>query len=234
MRKKLYLIPNAIHPEAFFTIPSYVNDTVGGIRYFFVENERNARRFLKKIQPALSLEECKFFTLNEHSFLKDIKDALKEVSAYDIAIISEAGCPCVADPGGELVRLAHQENRDVIPLSGPSSIFLALMASGLNGQNFVFNGYLPKEKNKRIEKIKNLEKRSFIENQTQIFMETPYRNQSIFEDILFACSSQTLLCVASDLTGPEQYIKTLTIDEWKKITLNIHNKPSLFLIQKVR
>ena len=229
---KLYLIPNTISEEGFSTIPSYIKAVVGSLRCFVVEEEREARRFIKKICPELPVAECTFFVMNEHSSPKECKEIFEKAGDQDFGIIPEAGCPCIADPGAELVLLAHQKNLEVIPLVGPSSILLALMASGLNGQNFAFNGYLPKEGEERIKKIKALERRSFTEDQTQIFMETPYRNQHVLEDILAHCDSQTFLCLAMGLTSPQQYIKTLSIAEWKKKGLSLPKQPALFLIYK--
>ena len=233
MPGKLYLIPTTIDEEEVFqTIPSSVKQIAGHLRFFFVEEEKSARRFLKKFNPHIPIDEYKFFPLNEHSQPKDTEQYLQKAVGQDIGIISESGCPCVADPGADVVLWAHRNNMEVIPLVGPSSVLLALMASGLNGQNFAFNGYLPKEKDKRIKKIKELERRSQNENQTQIFMETPYRNQNVLDDILAFCVPETYLCLAVDLTGPEEYIKTLPVKEWKKHNVFLNKTPALFLIGK--
>ena len=229
---KLYLIPNPISEEGLLTIPDYIERIVASLRYFIVEEEREGRRFLKQLCPSLPVAECKFFTLNEHTAAKELKTIFAEIPGKDGGLISDAGCPCVADPGAGLVLWAHQKNYEVIPLVGPSSILLALMASGLNGQNFAFNGYLPKERSERIKKIKLLEKRSLTENQTQIFMETPYRNQHVFEDLLSGLDSQTLLCVALDLTGQAQSIKTAAVKDWKKTAAALPKKPAVFLIHR--
>ena len=228
---KLYLIPNEISEEGLTTVPSYVKDIVRELRFFVVEEERGARRFLKKFVPELPLAECTFQALNEHSLPKDCQEILNKAGSKDIGIVSESGCPCVADPGRDLVALGHAQGFEILPLVGPSSILLALMASGLNGQNFAFNGYLPKEKDERVKRIKFLEKRSLAEGQTQIFMDTPYRNSHVFEDILSCCEPRTLLCLAIDLNGKEQFVKTLTVSEWKKQNFSIYKKPALFLIQ---
>ena len=232
MTAKLYLIPNTISDEGLSTIPSSIKDVVGQLRCFVVEEEREGRRFLKKICPELPLPECTLLVINEHTPSKELKEIFEKSRGQDIGLISEAGCPCVADPGAELVGLAHEDNWKIVPLVGPSSILLALMASGLNGQNFAFNGYLPKERAERIKKIKLLEKRSLAEDQTQIFMETPYRNQHVFDDLLAHCDAQTLVCLAMDLTGTEEYIKTLSVKEWKNIDRPLSKKPALFLIHK--
>lgn len=231
MPGKLYLIPTLISEEAAAeSISAPVVKTVGQLRIFFVEEEKTARRFLKKIIPSLPLPECVFYPLNEHTVPQQVKEYFQDIREKEAGIISESGCPCVADPGADIVLLAHKNHMEVIPLAGHSSILLALMASGLNGQNFAFNGYLPKEKDARIKQIKELEKRSLTEGQTQIFMETPYRNQNIFEDLLAACDPGTLLCVAVDLTGAAQDIKTLSIKEWKQANRTIAKKPALFLL----
>ena len=233
MSPKLYLIPNVISDAGGFeAVSSYRIDEIENIRYFFVEQEKAARRLLKKICPSLNPENCEFFALNEHTPRREIRNNFKETRGKDIGLISEAGLPCVADPGSELVFLAHQHAMDVIPLIGPSSIFLALAASGLNGQNFAFVGYLPKERKERLQRIKNLERRSLLEGQTQIFMETPYHGEDLFREIISVCDQDTLCCIASDLTGAAQYIKTSAISAWQGICPTINKKPTLFLLQK--
>ena len=200
------------------------------MRVFFVEEPKSGRRLLKNLNPQFPLGDCRFFDLNEHSNPKQIHEYAKILKKENCAIISEAGCPCVADPGADLVFLAHQNQIEIIPLVGPSSILLALMASGLNGQNFAFNGYLPKDRHERAQRIKMLEDRSRKEKQTQIFMEAPYRNQSILEDVLAVAQEGTHLCIACDITSPHQIIKTMNIKEWKKNPLNFDKKPTLFLL----
>ena len=233
MPNKIFLIPNTISVESALNIlPAYVALTTAHIRFFAVEEEKSARRLLKKIHPEFLFDQCAFVKLNEHTPSADVKKIFEEAGGQDIGIISEAGLPCVADPGAELVLLAHQRNWEVVPLVGPSAILLSLMAAGLNGQNFCFHGYLPKERELRIQKIKALEKRSSLDNQTQIFMETPYRNDNILEDILNCCDGETLLCIACDLTGPAQFVKTLLIKEWNVRKVLLHKKPTVFLIQK--
>ena len=233
MSGKLYLIPNVISEDGLQTIPSYICGIVEHLRFFFVEEEKAARRFLKQLNPQFPIALTVFFLLNEHTSAQEAERYFKTVLENDAGIISEQGCPCVADPGANIVLLAHKNNREVIPLVGPSSILLALMASVLNGQNFAFNGYLPKEKHARLKKIKDLENRSFKEVQTQIFMETPYHNQNVFEDILAVCDPETLVCIAADLTSPTQYIKTRLAKEWKKQKILLNKRPALFLIQKL-
>jgi 16S rRNA (cytidine1402-2'-O)-methyltransferase len=230
---KLYLVPNIINEASGNILPDYIAREIKDVHVFFVEEPKSSRRLLKSLNPQIILGDCRFFDLNEHSNTKQVQEYVKILKEGDCAIISEAGCPCVADPGADLVFLAHQNQIEVIPLVGPSSILLALMASGLNGQNFAFNGYLPKDRQQRAQKIKTLEERSLKENQTQIFMEAPYRNQNILEDILAVAQDKTCLCIACDITGPHQIIKTMSIQEWKKNPLNIDKKPALFLLQKI-
>ncbi len=235
MPGKLYIIPNTISGDGDFSgVPNYIAALIAPLQYFIVEEEKSARRLLKKVNPQIVFEQCQFFPLSEHTSAKELQEYLKTVLTEDIGLISESGCPCVADPGAEVVLWAHKNNKKVIPLVGPSSIMLALMASGLNGQNFAFNGYLPKERAERIKKIKELEMRSAQESQTQIFMEAPYRNQNLFEDVISACQPSTLLSISSDLTGQGEYIETLPISAWKSEAPPLHKKPALFLIQGVQ
>ena len=232
MAAKLYLIPNAISEDpSAFTIPEYVGNLIGSLRLFFVEDEKSAHRLLKKINPKIPLQDCEFQALNEHTPSGDVKAYLERLLRDDAGIISEQGCPCVADPGANLVWLAHQNNIEVVPLVGPSSIILALMASGLNGQNFAFNGYLPKDRPERSAKIKTLEKRAAQEGQSQIFMETPYRNQNIFAELLNSLSAQTKLCVACDISGQKQFIHTKTVEDWRKSNIQLPKRPALFILK---
>ena len=200
------------------------------VRAFFVEEPKSARALLKAIDLNFPLSECKYVDLNEHTTLKELEKSFKELGHQDMAIISEAGYPCVADPGANLVRLVHKAGGEVIPLAGASSIILALAASGLNGQNFAFNGYLPKDKEHRYTKIRTLEQRSRKETQTQIFMETPYRNQNLLEDLLTVCQAETQLCIACDITGPSQMIKTFSVSQWKHKAITLPKQPTLFLL----
>lgn len=230
---KLYLVPNSINDPGDNLLPEYIARAIRDVRVFFVEEPKSARRLLKSLDAQFPLGDCRFFDLNEHSAPKDVQAYVNVLKEGDSAVISEAGCPCVADPGADLVFLAHQHHIEVIPLVGPSSILLALMASGLNGQNFAFNGYLPKDRQERTQRIRSLEDRSFKMGQTQVFMETPYRNQSILEEILATCQDRTYLCIACDITGQEQMIKTMSINAWKKKPFKFNKKPSLFLLQKI-
>jgi len=233
MAKKLFLIPNTLSEEIVLsTIPSYIPETIAHLRIFLVEEGKNARRFLKKVLPQIPLQECQFYPLNEHTSSQEIAQYLEQSQGNDMGIISEAGCPCVADPGSELVLLAHQKSWQVIPLIGASSIMLALMASGLNGQQFAFHGYLPHDKELRKKKIREFERVSFQEKQTQIFMEPPYRNESLMSELLSLCDPRTLLCVAVDLTAPTETVRTLKIADWKKEKIDLRKRPALFLMQK--
>lgn len=231
---KLYLVPNSINEASENPLTDSIAHAIKDVRIFFVEEPRSCRRLLKSVNAQFPLADCRFYDLNEHSKPKEVSGYAKILKEGDCAIISEAGCPCVADPGADLVLLAHQNHIEVIPLVGPSSIILALMASGLNGQNFAFNGYLPKDRPERTKKIKILEDRCLKEKQTQIFMETPYRNQSILEDILASCHDSTCLCIACEITGPHQTIKTMSIKEWKKAPPDLDKKPAIFLIYSER
>ncbi len=233
MSAKLFLIPNILYEEAAAdALPAENALKIATVRCFMVENEKSARRVLKKINPQFPIQECTLFELSEHTSTMQAKEFFETNCHQDIGIISEAGVPCVADPGAEVVRLAHEKNMEVVPLVGPSSIILALMASGLNGQNFAFHGYLSKEKNERVKKIKELEQLAQQNDQTQIFMETPYRNQNLFEELLGNLLGRTRLCIAADLTSPHQFVKTLTIQEWKKLNHKFEKHPALFLIGK--
>lgn len=229
---KLYLVPNTIHEEGKHLLPNYIASEIKAVRTFFVEEPKSARRLLKSLDAQFPLNDCRFLDLNEHSSAKEVQGYAKILKEGDAAIISEAGVPCVADPGSNLVFLAHQHKVEVIPLVGPSSILLALMASGLNGQNFAFSGYLPKDAQERVKKIKLLEERSFKEGQTQIFMEAPYRNQSLFQDVLSSCHEKTYLCIACDIGSPYQMIKTMSIKQWETQAFDFDKRPLLFLLQK--
>lgn len=199
---------------------------------FVVENEKSARRFLATIKTDKPVRELTLLTLNEHSLDKDLPDLLAPlVAGKSVGLMSEAGCPGIADPGAKLVALAHRHHIQVKPLVGPSSILLGLIASGLDGQRFSFLGYLPADKSARIQKLKEIEKRSGIANETQIFIETPYRNQHMFEDILANCHPSTRLCVATNLTLESEMVRTYAIAEWKKsASPELHKQPTVFLL----
>jgi len=227
MTRKLYLIPNIISEDDH---PVFKYQKVKDVRVFFVEHQKAAISLLRKADPGFPVQSCQFYLLNEHTLKDQLEGYLKIMVDHDAGVISESGCPCVADPGAELVLQAHAHGIEVIPLVGASSIILAMMSSGLNGQDFAFNGYLPKDKQQRIAKIKLLEKRALLEKQTQIFMETPYRNNSVLEDLLLTLKGSTLLCVAFDVTGQSQSVQTKPVAQWQQTTRQLAKKPALFLI----
>jgi 16S rRNA (cytidine1402-2'-O)-methyltransferase len=230
---KLYLIPTTLGDTSIDqVIPKDVQELIPTIKHFIVENIRTARRYLKKVDSSINIDELKFYELNKHSSPNEISGYLKAIKENDIGIISEAGCPGVADPGADVVKLAHEKGIHVIPMVGPSSILMSLMASGFNGQNFAFNGYLPIKANERAKKIKQLDTRSLSENQTQIFIEAPYRNNKLVEDLIQNCSPGTKLCIAMDITMESEFIKTLPVKSWKKIDVDLHKKPAIFLLHR--
>ena len=229
---KLILIPNLIGDENFKNVlTEKVIQTIKETNFFIVENIRNARRYIKRIVPEKSIDKITFFAYGKHNSFNIQEDFLQNILlGNDIGIISEAGVPAVADPGSKIVEYAHKFNIKVTPLVGASSILLALMSSGMNGQNFAFNGYLPIEKKDQIKKIKYLESICKKTNQTQIFMETPYRNNKLFNTIINVCHGNTKLCIASNITQNNESIITKEIREWKTIKINIDKQPTIFLI----
>lgn len=231
---KLLLIPCPIAEHtASQTLPAEIKEAILHCNHFLVENVRTARRFISELKLGIQIEDLVFYELTKDSTITEIKKILLQLKGTDckkVGVISEAGCPGVADPGALAVQLAHQMNIEVEPLVGPSSILLALMASGFSGQSFVFHGYLPIEKANRINKISQLEKEVIKTGQTQIFMETPYRNNAILEDLLYTCQQDTLLSISSDLKGEDSLSKTLTIQQWKIQIPDLHKKPTIFLI----
>lgn len=231
MRSCIYLIPSVLDESATQTIPSYVIDAVKNCTVIFAENERTARRFLKSICKEIVIDDYEWFTIHkaEEEQLNTFKQKIREEK--NIAIISEAGCPGIADPGQLLIAAAQELNAIVKPLVGPSSILLALMASGMNGQQFEFIGYLPIDTTERIKAITALELSSQKKHSTQIFIETPYRNDQLLETLLKTCKPSTKLCIAAELTAASEYIKTKTIAEWKKEKNSFHKKPVIFLLQ---
>lgn len=235
IKGSLYLIPATLGDESTidYVIPESIKKIISNIDEFVVEDARSARRFIRNFNLKTPIQEIKFHLLNHHTDLTNIGSFLQSINkGKDIGIISEAGCPAVADPGSELVKLAHRKNIKVVPLAGPSSILLALMASGMNGQRFTFLGYLPINKNERIKKIKEIENNSHINNETQIFIETPYRNQQLLGDILNCCKPGTQLCLATDLTLATEFLSTKAIQDWKKNVPDINKRPTVFLIYK--
>jgi 16S rRNA (cytidine1402-2'-O)-methyltransferase len=231
VKGKLYLIPNLLgdgNPEE--VLSPVVIKIIRDIRYFIVEDIRTARRFLSKVKIHHSIDSLTFFVLNEHTLPSEIGEYLHPINDNDIGVLSEAGVPGVADPGADIVSLAHSIGIQVVPLIGPSSILMAVMASGLNGQNFAFNGYLPVKHPERVNKIKFFEKRALSENQTQVFIEAPYRNMQLLEDIINTCSPTTMLGIGADICLESEFIKTQPIECWKKKMPELHKRPAIFLI----
>ena len=232
----LYLIPVTLgETEINSVLPDFNHEIVTGIKYFIVENIRSARRFLKKVEKSIDIDELEFFELNRHTDRKIIGEYLKPLieKKQPVGIISEAGCPAIADPGADVVAIAQAKNLKVVPLVGPSSIIMSLMASGFNGQSFAFNGYLPVDVPGRIKALKKLENKVYNEDQTQIFIETPYRNAKMMETLFFTLRPSTKVCVAAGITCAEEYIKTKTVEKWKKEKLPELGKiPCVFLIYK--
>ena len=237
---KLYLIPitlsnpgeTSVVPED--VLPQTIKRVIDFIDDYIVENEKTARKFIKSIHPEKKQPDLKINTLNKHTEISAHHEFIQPLlNGKNIGLMSESGCPGIADPGAVIVKLAHEKGIQVIPLVGPSSILLALMASGMNGQSFAFNGYLPIDKNDKKQALKTFERLSFEKNQSQLFIETPYRNNKLMEDLLQLLQPNTLLCVACDITLPTEYIKTKTINEWKKEKADLHNRPCIFIIQKI-
>jgi 16S rRNA (cytidine1402-2'-O)-methyltransferase len=231
---KLYLIPTRLGEESppLEVLPISIKRIIEQVDHYIVENEKTARRFIKKVspsksQPSLSLEILNKFT--EEAALSSFLDPCLE--GINVGLLSEAGCPAIADPGADIVAIAHKKNIRVVPMVGPSSILMAMMGSGLNGQSFAFNGYLPIDNDERQAAIRTLEKRSNELNQSQSFIETPYRNNKMFEGLKKALNNNTQLCIATDITLPTEYIKTLSISEWKRVPIDLHKRPTIFIIQ---
>ncbi|HEY5407486.1 MAG TPA: SAM-dependent methyltransferase [Ginsengibacter sp.] len=227
----IYLIPSFLADDAIETIPLYVLEAIKNCEVIFAENERTARRFLKSMSKEIVIDNFEWYMIHkvEQEQINNFRQKIKEEK--NIAIISEAGCPGVADPGQILINEAQKMNVVIKPLVGPNSILLALMASGLNGQHFCFEGYLPIDNLERNKKIKQLEEESLKNNCTQIFIETPYRNNKLMETVLQHCKPSTRLCIGSELTSPNEWIKTKTIAEWKNQLKDLHKKPVIFLLQ---
>ena len=231
---KLYLIPTTLGDnEPLEVLPLSVKKVMEEIDHFIVENEKSARRFIKKITPRKSQASLKLFVLDKFTSALESRSYLDSCfQGTNVGLLSEAGAPAIADPGASIVMLAHIKNITVVPLVGPSSITLAMMASGLNGQNFAFNGYLPIEKLERKKAIKDLEKTSRLKSQSQIFIETPYRNENLFSDLKKVLTPSTMLCIAKNITLPSEFIKTLMISDWKKQKVDLHKQPCIFIIHK--
>ncbi len=229
----LYLIPTFLTDDNFKVLPETVVAMAQSLKVFVVEEEKAARRFLKRIQTPIPQSELEFYLLNEHSSKEELPSIIQKIKdGCNIGLVSDAGCPGVADPGSDLVRLAHDKGIKVVPFVGPSSILLSLMASGFNGQSFCFHGYLQRDPKQRQQRIRELEKIVSKTGQTQIFIETPYRNMQLLEDLLNFCADETRLCIATELTGQNEIIKTREIAQWKKNPPSLNKKPCVFLIGK--
>lgn len=234
MQASLYLIPVTLgDTELRRVLPEYNRDKILGIRHFIVENVRTARRFLKKVDPSIVIDELTFYELNKHTSPEQVAGYLQPLGkGEDMGVISEAGCPAVADPGADVVAIAQRKNYPVVPLVGPSSIILSVMASGFNGQSFAFHGYLPIDTAERTAAIKKLEGRIYSENQTQLFIETPYRNHKLVDELIRTCRPSTRLCIASNITCEDEYIHTRPVKEWTGKVPDLSKKPTIFLIYK--
>lgn len=234
MESALYLLPVTLGDTPTATVlPAYNSEVIAGIRHFIVENVRSARRFLRKVDPLFDIDGSQFYELNKHTSPEAVSAYLAPLSkGLPVGVISEAGCPAVADPGADVVAIAQRKGYKVVPLVGPSSIILSVMASGFNGQSFAFNGYLPVKPDERVKRLRQLEQRIYNEEQTQIFIETPYRNGKMVEDILATCRPQTKLCIAANLTCEGEYVRTRTVKEWKGRVPELSKKPCIFLLYK--
>jgi 16S rRNA (cytidine1402-2'-O)-methyltransferase len=230
----LYLIPCTLgETPPLEVLPLLVKKAVEEIDYYIVEHEKTARRFIKSIVPRKSQPDLQFMLINKYTDESEIPEMLSPChQGLDVGVISDAGCPGIADPGAAVVAAAHRQGIRVVPLVGPSSILLAMMASGFNGQNFAFNGYLPIDKRERRKEIKRLERLSEEQDQSQLFIETPYRNNQLLESVLSTVMGMTRVCVACDITLPSEFILTLTADEWKNKKVDLNKRPTIFIIQK--
>lgn len=230
----VYLIPVMLgDTDADRVLPSFNLDIIWGLRYFIVENLRSARRFLKRCDRSIDIDSLVFAELNEHTPAEAVSELLAPAEAgHDVGVISEAGCPAVADPGADVVAIAQQRGYKVVPLVGPSSILMSLMGSGFNGQSFAFNGYLPIDAGARTAKLKEMERRIRHEHQTQIFIETPYRNNRLISELSHALPGAMKLCVASDITGERESIVTRPLSYWKNASYNYDKIPTIFLLYK--
>ena len=234
MKGKLYLLPTTLgENEPLEVMPYSVKTMVELIDHYIVENEKSARRFIKKIAPKKSQPSLTIMKLDKYAEELETRTFLDVCEqGISVGLLSEAGVPAVADPGATIVKLAHEKGIKVVPLVGPSSILMALMASGMNGQNFAFNGYLPIDNSDKKKAIKELEKLSKEKNQSQIFIETPYRNEKMFTDLKSILAPETLVCIAVDITLPNEYIKTYSVADWKRKSPDLHKRPAIFIIQR--
>ncbi|MBC7607347.1 MAG: SAM-dependent methyltransferase [Burkholderiales bacterium] len=235
MNGKLYLIPTTLGDcDPLDVLPSTVKRAIEFIEDYIVENEKTARKAIKIINPQKVQATLRFQMLNKHTEISEHNKMIQPcLEGKNIGLMSEAGCPGIADPGAVMVKLAHEKGIQVVPLVGPSSILLAMMASGMNGQRFTFNGYLPIEKSDKKTVLKALEKTSQDKNESQLFIETPYRNNKLLEEMLQTLQPNTHLCIAADITLPTEYIKTFRIQDWKKVKIDLHNRPTIFIIHKI-
>jgi 16S rRNA (cytidine1402-2'-O)-methyltransferase len=235
MKGKLYLIPVTMgEVDPSDVLPQTVKRAVGFINHYIVENEKTARRSIKGIAPEKTQASLHLSVLNKHTDTAEHNEMLKPCfDGFNVGLMSEAGCPGIADPGAAIVKLAHEKGVQVVPLVGPSSILLAMMASGMNGQSFTFHGYLPIDKADKKSALKNLEKLSADKNQSQIFIETPYRNNKLIEDLLQTLQPNTHLCIAADITLPTEFIKTQRIADWKRQKTDLDKRPAIFIIHKM-
>ena len=231
---KLYLIPTRLGDNPpLEVLPLSIKKIIETVDDYIVENEKTARRFIKRISPKKLQPKLNIYILNKYTDDSELPAFLNAcLEGKPVGLLSEAGCPGIADPGAAIVNIAHQKGIKVVPLVGPSSILLALMSSGMNGQRFAFNGYLPIDKQERKAELKRLERLSLEQDQSQIFIETPYRNNKMLEDICSALHANTRVCVACDITLPTEYIKTQTVSDWKHTTIDLHKRPAIFIIQK--
>lgn len=235
MKGKLYLIPTTLGDNETIhrVLPEYNIGIIHSLDVFIVENLRTARRFLKKAGHPTAIDDMTFYELGKHTPADTIQSFLNPLlQGKSVGLLSEAGTPCIADPGADIVNIAHQLKIESVPLVGPNSIIMALMASGFNGQNFTFHGYLPVEKSDLIRRIRQMETNINKSDQTQIFIETPFRNRKLYDALLGNCLKNTKLCVATDISLPSEKIKTQTISGWKKETVDLHKKPTVFLLYK--
>ena len=234
METALYLLPVTLGDTPLNKVlPEYNSEIVAGIRHFIVEDIRSARRFLRKVDPQFDIDGSVFYELNKHTSPEAVTSYLKPLQdGKPMGVISEAGCPAVADPGADVVAIAQRKGLKVVPLVGPSSIILSVMASGFNGQSFAFNGYLPIKPDERAKKLRQIEQRIYNEEQTQLFIETPYRNGKIIDDIMATCRPQTKLCIAANITCEGEYVKTRTVKDWKGKVPDLSKIPCIFLLFK--
>jgi 16S rRNA (cytidine1402-2'-O)-methyltransferase len=235
LKGKLYLIPTTLgEMDPHDVLPQTVKRAIDFIDDYIVENEKTARKFIKSIYPEKVQSSLRLSTLNKHTEVTEYSAMIAPcLNGLNIGLMSEAGCPGVADPGAVIVKIAHEKGIQVVPLVGPSSILLAMMGSCMNGQSFAFNGYLPIDKAEKKAALKNFENLSSSKNQSQIFIETPYRNNKLLEDLLQSLQPNTYLCIATDITLPTEFIKTFRVADWKKIKVDLHNRPTIFIIHKM-